>query len=255
MKSLKVLLLILLTFNLYGQEVDKSYKDQGLKFQVPKGYETDAKRKERENKKIVEDLKPKDLSDQFSPTFNEELINRVINAGNEDLIAYAIRKEYQSNARDFFHDLVFHSLVLVIAMGLVIMYNLKRKKVGRILVLNILWLSLWYLIVSLFGKTIDDKLFLFSSNLINFFLYSFLYGVIILLFYFFLEKEQKMNISQRRVILLGYIFLFILGLGYLTGGYFNEYFYSFEYHVFNIIGLFVALILIGYLFFAKVEMK
>lgn len=247
MKSLSLILFILLTIKSYSQETDK---DQGLSLIIPGGYQTDEKRKERENRKKVEDLKPKDLSNQFSPTFDEYLVNRVINAGNDDLIAQAIRKEYKSNAQNIFNGLAFHSIILILAIGLFIVHNFKSKGGKNVLFINAAWFLLCFLCSSFYGDTIDDKLFMLSSNFLNLFIYSITYSIIIASFYVFQQKEHRMSLSQRKVVLLGFLTVLLFGLGFVTGGYYNEYFESFENQMFNILGFLLSLFLLGYLFFA-----
>lgn len=251
MKSLTLLFLLLVSFNLFSQESDNPYKDLGKTLYVPNGYDSEEKRKERENRKLVEELKPKDLSNQFAPEIDEYLINRVKDAGNEDLIALAIRDEYAANAKNIFNTYASGLIIPIISLGLFLVYFLRHKSGRTVLMVNITWVLLCYISALLMGNTFDDMLFVLQSNISNALIYCIPYVIINLSFYFLLIGIHKITKAQRAVILFGFVAVFLFGLGYITGGYSNDYFSDFQGHELNIFGTILAVILFAFVQFSK----
>lgn len=255
MKPLTLLILLFVSLNLFSQETDNPYSHRGKTLELPANMETEGQKKERNNREKVQSLLPTDLSDQFRPQIDGYLIGHVINAGNDDLIAQAIRNEYENNAQRSFHLLATYSILLILAIGLLITHNFKSKGGTTQLLFNAGWLIICFLCSAFYGNSIDDKLFMLSSNFLNLFKYSVIYSIVIASFYVFQKQELKMTSYQRKLLLLGFLTVLIFLFGFVTRGYANQYFESFENHKFNILGILLSLFFIGYLFFAEPKSK
>lgn len=251
MKSLTLLFALLFSFNLFSQNSDNPYKDRGKSLPKIYDYETEEKRKESENRKIVDELKPTDLSNQFSPTFDDRLIAKVINAGNEDLIREAIRVEYASNAKYIFKEYAYHLFILIISVGLFIVYFFRRQESRTILLLNVIWVVFCYLISLSLGDTVGDKSFILSSNITTAFAFLVPYILISVSFYFLLKNINRISQAQRAVLLTGFVLIILFGLGFFTGGYLNEYFGNFQNQELNILGVILSLSLFAFILFSK----
>lgn len=255
MKPLTLLFFLFLSFKLFSQESDNPYKDRGKSLVVPYDYDTEEKRKEREGRKLIEELKPKDLSNQFAPEIEEYFINRVVNAGNEDLARETIRIEYALNAKNIFKEYAYHLFMFIISVGLFIVYFFRSYEGKTVFLLNVTWVLFCYLISLLLGNTVDDKLFILSSNISTVLGFSIPYLIVSISFYFLLKNINNISQAQRAVILAGFTMVILFGLGFFTGGYENEYFSNFEGHHINIVSTILSIILFAFVLFSKEKRK